>query len=513
MSAARPWRSLGVTRALLLAACVPAPTATPTPPSQPTTPGPTTTPSAPISSAIPSSGAVPALATALRAAVDQGAIVADLERLETITLQNGGTRAAGSDGYDVAATFVADELRALGYSVTTPEILAPLFAETGPGTLEIDAPRAPIFDGGEDFRAMLLSPSGDVTARVFALGFDPAARPESTNGLGCDAKDWTGVPPAMIVLVQPGRCLMRTVVEHAQAAGAVALVRSTPGWEPGEVLRPTLLDPAGLTIPAVGATHQVGLALDEAADEGQEVHLAISTSVVMRPMVSVIGETAAGDPGRVVMLGGHLDSVVDGPGINDNGSGTMAVLEIARRLAAISSAGGPSPAWRVRVAFWSAEELGVWGSSRYVAGLPDAERSRIAAYLNLDMLGSINGVRDVYHLPESAGSAAIEGLLVAALEDEGLAWSTIGGGSSDDLPFVQAGIPIGGLFSGHNSAKTAAQVTAFGGTLGESLDPCYHLACDTLDNVDPVRLAELARAAAWVTGYLTSGEVVLQPPN
>lgn len=498
--------SLAVTFTLVLAACGAAPTAPPT--AMPPSPEPTPSPSF---DGAGSPGVVPALATTLHDAIDPGAIVDDLRRLEAITLANGGTRAAGTDGYDQAASFVAEALRGLGYEVSLDELRAPLFSETGPGALEIASPRGPTFTGGEDFRAMLLSPSGDVTARVFALGFDPAATPGEVTGLGCKAADWAGVPPAMIVLVQPGPCLMRTVVEHAQGAGAAALVRSTPAWEPGYVLRPTLLDPMGLTIPVVGATHQVGLALNEAADERYEVHLAIETSVVERSMVSVIGETTVGDPDHVVMLGGHLDSVIDGPGINDNGSGTMAVLEIARRLATLSSAGSLGPAWKVRVAFWAAEELGTWGSSQYVARLSPDELSRIAAYLNLDMLGSPNGVRDVYHLDDSPASGAIEALFTTALADRGLPWATIVAGASDDIPFVRAGIPVGGLFSGHNTAKTEDQVAAFGGTLGASLDPCYHRGCDTLANVDPEWLGQLARIAAWVTGYLASGEAPPQP--
>jgi aminopeptidase Y len=504
----RSWPAAVAAAMLALAACSPAPPSATPATSPPSAVDPTTSPSA----GSPSPAAAPALATALRDAIDPGAIVDDLRQLETITRENGGTRAAGSDGYDVAASFVAEGLEGLGYQVTLQGIVAPLFGETGPGVLEIGVPRGPIFTGGLDFRAMLLSPSGDVTATVVALGFDPEAAPEAASAPGCDAADWADVPAGSIVLVQPGPCRIRTMVEHAQAAGAVGLVRSTPGWESGRVLRPTLIDPGGLTIPAIGATHQVGLALNDAAEEGHAVHLAIETVMVDRPTASVIAETPGGDPDHVVMIGGHLDSVIDSPGINDNGSGTMAVLEIARRLAALQVAGGPQPAFKVRVAFWAAEELGLWGSADYVSGLSPDDRARIVAYLNFDMLGSPNGVREVYRWDdEGSPSRAIEGLFGAAFGLEDRAWDTIGAGGSDDLLFGQASIPIGGLFSGHNTLKTADQVAAFGGILGEPLDPCYHLPCDTLDNVDPEWLGQMARAAAWVVGALASGEVDLGP--
>ena len=90
------------------------------------------------------------------------------------------------------------------------------------------------------------------------------------------------------------------------------------------------------------------------------------------------------------MLGAHLDSVVDGPGINDNGSGVAALLELARAL------GGSRPGATIRLAFWSAEELGLHGSSRYVAGLSDEERDGILVYLNADMVASPNGFAGVY---------------------------------------------------------------------------------------------------------------------
>jgi Zn-dependent M28 family amino/carboxypeptidase len=104
----------------------------------------------------------------------------------------------------------------------------------------------------------------------------------------------------------------------------------------------------------------------------------------------VIAETAAGGGDRVVMAGGHLDSVPAGPGINDNGSGTAALLEIADAL------GGRARGARIRLAFWGAEELGLIGSRRYVRRLTPEQRDAIAAYLNLDMVGSPEPAHGVY---------------------------------------------------------------------------------------------------------------------
>jgi Zn-dependent M28 family amino/carboxypeptidase len=215
-----------------------------------------------------------------------------------------------------------------------------------------------------------------------------------------------------------------------------------------------------------------------------------------------------------VMLGGHLDSVIDGPGINDNGSGAMTILEIARELAALAAKPVGGPRWKVRVAFWTGEELGLLGSAAYAGDLGIQRDGPIRAYLNFDMLGSPNGVRVVYDAGVSsrpAEGAAITKLFTTELDALGLAWELEAEGAvSDHYPLEQAAIPIGGLFSGANELKSADDARQFGGTAGAPRDACYHLACDTKGNVDPVLLEQLARAAAWVTGALASGEIALR---
>jgi hypothetical protein len=498
--AGRAWTSLALSALLLSGCAAPSPSPSPSPPSLQPSAGPV--------GPSPSSSAPP-LATMLRDSIDADAIVADLDRLAAITDTHGGVRPPGGDGHAAAAGWVADELRGAGYEVTLDSLLLPLFSQDDPGALEIDDPGAPTFQGPRDFKAMVLSPSGEVTAPVYALDFDRDAQPGDRNGTGCEAASWTDVPAGAIVLAQPGRCLARTIVEHAQAAGASALVSAYPEWGPDEVRRPTLLNPSGLTIPVVAATRDVGLALADAALSGEPAHLLVSTTVSMRPSETVIGETPGGDPDHVVMVGAHLDGTIDGPGINDNGSGTAAVLEIARRLAAAT---GGQPTWKVRVALWTGEEVGLWGSVKYVDSLGVSERRSISAYLNFDMLGSPNGVRQVYGAAElkNPSSALLEGLFGQAFESDGLTWEAVElGASSDDYRFNQQDVPVGGLFSGATQPKTDAQATAFGGSAGAPYDACYHLACDTVDNVDPILLEQMTRAAGWVVGYLASGAVDL----
>ena len=501
---------------LLAMACQPAPTAAP--PTLVPPPSDSAAPTLAATQAPRSSAAAPIpFADALRDTLDVDGIRADLDQLQSITMAHGGTRPAGSDAHAAAADFVADSLRAAGYAVELQDVELPVFRQTGPSTLAITGPAGRAFDDLHDFKAMLFAPSGEVTAPLFALGFNPGAQPGDTGGLGCSPEDWRDVPAGAIVLVQPANCRRHDVVVQAQQVGAVGIVTAYPSWSRDAVLRPTLIEPADIRIPAIGVTRDVGLALSAAAASGASVHISVHASNEMGTSVNVIGETPWGDASHVVMLGGHLDSVVDGPGMNDDGSGTMTVLGIAKALASITGMAGttapaaPGPAWKVRVAFWTGEEIGLWGSRAYVSSL--GSTGSIAAYLNLDMIGSPNGVREVYD--GASGSRPTEGVVIAglfsrALDDAGLSWQSVPlGGSSDHFWFDQASIPTGGLFSGANELKSEAQAQLFGGEANAAEDPCYHLACDTADRIDPKLLGDLAGTAAWTVGALASGQVQL----
>jgi Zn-dependent M28 family amino/carboxypeptidase len=457
-------------------------------------------------SASPRTAGPGSLPDRLRDGVQVASIMDDLGTLQQIADEHGGTRAAGSSGGQASESFVADAMRRLGYDVRLDSFKVPLFSEVGDGALQVVGAGQPSFVPGADFRAMLLSPSGDLTARVVAVGFDPGAAPGARSGLGCASSDFTSQPRGVILLVQPGRCLRRTQVDNAQQAGAAAIVVSYPEWDPGFVLRPTLLDPSGVKVPVIGATRQVGLALAAAASRRAEVHLRISTTIVDQETANLFAETQSGDDRHVLIIGGHLDTAIDGPGVNDNGSGTMALLEIARRLAAA----GPTT-WKVRFAFWSGEEIGLWGSRRYVDGLSNAERGTIQAYLNFDMLASPNGARLIYDDAGAApGSDAIAGLFADYYTGAGLASARMDlSGASDHYFFEQAKVPTGGLFAGANEVKDAAAAATFGGTAGEDYDICYHRSCDRLDRINSLLLGELARAAAFVIGKLADGEVDL----
>jgi Zn-dependent M28 family amino/carboxypeptidase len=155
-----------------------------------------------------------------------------------------------------------------------------------------------------------------------------------------------------------------------------------------------------------------------------------------------------------------------------------------------------NPENTLRFAWWAGEEQGLLGSADYVAGLSQAERDRIALYMNYDMVGSPNYIFMVYDADESTFPAP-EGVTIpegsTAIEDLYESYYTLVGepyddtafdGRSDYQAFIENGIPAGGLFTGAEEIKTEQQEAIWGGTAGEQFDPCYHLASDTFDNVD-----------------------------
>ena len=496
--------------AAFVAGCSPAPSIAPST-TAPSTSAPVATP--PAATPGTSAGANNPLPDDVREAISIERIAADLGRLQSIAEANGGNRAAGTPGHDASADFVATELEAAGYVVERQPVTLTAFEQSAPSELEITG--GPTFDDVRDFKAMMFSASGNASGPVVALGFDPNATPDVAAGLGCNAGDWASVPRGAIVLVQPGPCRRHDVVVLAENAGAVALITSYVGWPRDAIRRPTLVVPGDIHIPVLGARHAVGLALAQAAAAGSTARVSTTTSVREVQSMNVIGESTWGDPVHVVMLGGHLDSVIDGPGINDNGSGTMTVLEIARSMAELARTqpAAAQPAWKVRVAFWTGEETGLFGSAAYASKLTAGDLTATEAYLNFDMVGSMNGVRGVYQEADPqhpTDEAAIAALFEQALGLEGLASERQAiGAASDHYPIEQAGIPIGGLYSGASEILTPGQAALFGGTANVPEDACYHLACDTTANINAKLLGELARAAAWVVGRLASGEVVL----
>ncbi len=433
----------------------------------------------------------------LREAVTVGGILGHERVLQRIANNHDGTRASGTSGFDASARYVKKTLRRAGYRVYEQEFTFPFFRELSPAVLQQVSPTPTDYETGTyDF-----SGSGDVTGALVPIDvmIPPPTEPGSTSG--CEASDFPAPPsdPA-VALIQRGTCTFEQKAANAEAAGYDAVIIFNEG-QPGrqDLLVGTLGRPFDL--PVVGLSFADGEELYNLSETGVTVHVATETEFDLNAKTkNVFAETKQGNPRKVIVAGAHLDSVVAGPGINDNGSGTATLLEIAEQMAKV----GKKPRQQVRFAFWGAEEPGLLGSEHYVASLNNRQLRRIVANLNFDMVGSPNYVRFVYDGDGSdtptagpPGSGAIEDIFNDYFSGQGLATDpTAFDGRSDYGPFIAVGIPAGGLFSGAEGVKTDEQAAIYGGTAGEPYDPCYHQACDTTNNLSTAALNELGDAAA-----------------
>ena len=403
---------------------------------------------------------------------------------QAIADANGGTRASGTPGYDASADYVADLMEAAGYNVTVQTFVFDTFRQLGPSTLQQTAPGSVTYVEETDYNMMSFSAAGDVTAAVTAVDLQLGLG--NTNSSGCQAADFIGFPPGDIALIQRNSfCTFQLKAENAAAAGAVgAIIFNQGNTEDREGLVNGTLGPtyAG-GIPVFFATYDRGEEWD--ATPVLELHMVADVSTGPFTTSNIIAETLRGRDDQVVVVGAQLDSVFAGPGINNNGSGAAAILEVALQMKRVT------PVNKVRFIWFGAEEDGLRGSDYYVNNLTDEELNNIMLYLNFNTIGSPNFVRFILD-----GDDAIEALF----EDF---YGALGVPSestpflSSAFPFFAEDIPVGGLFTGTNGIKTDAQVALFGGTAGDQYDPCWHLACDTFDNVNLVALEQNADAAAF----------------
>jgi Zn-dependent M28 family amino/carboxypeptidase len=407
---------------------------------------------------------------------------------QAIAAAHGDTRVSGTPGYDASVAYVVETLEEVGYRVTVQPFEFEAFINLSPTVLEQVAP-PPV--GPIPTSILSYSGSGDVTATVTALLTSAA---DATPG--CDASDFAGFTAGAIALIDRGACTFALKATNAYNAGASAVVISNN--QPGTI-NGTLGDDFTLDLPVTSVTQDVGAQF--AATPGLVLRVRTDTFRGIATSSNVLAETTSGDRSNVIMVGAHLDSVNQGPGIQDNGSGSAAVLETAVQMARVV------PRNQVRFAWWGAEEFGLVGSDHYVYSLSDEERGVIALYLNFDMIASPNYVHFVYDgdgssfsLPGPDGSAAIERRFQSFYEARGLSHEpTQISFRSDYAAFFDAGIPFGGLFTGAEGIKTPEQAATYGGTAGIAYDPCYHLACDTFDNVSLKALDLNADAVAYAT--------------
>jgi Zn-dependent M28 family amino/carboxypeptidase len=424
--------------------------------------------------------------------------------LQAIADANGGTRASGTPGYDASAAYVLSQLDNNYFTVTSQPFQFPYFQELSDPEFERIDPNPRVYALTTDFLTMQYSGAGNVTAGLQAVDLllPPAPVPSSTSG--CEAADFAGFTAGRVALIQRGTCTFGEKAANAKAAGASAVIIFNEG-QPGrtDVINGTLGAPE--TIPVIFASFDVGNELASLLDSGPvTVRVETDTISEIRDTTNVIAETKTGRQDRVVVAGAHLDSVAEGPGIQDNGSGSAAILEIAKQMAALNI----QPRNRVRFTWWGAEESGLLGSEFYVSQLTARQIKNIALNLNFDMIASPNYVPFVYDgdgsdTPQAGpnGSSVIEDVFLkyfatVTVPNTTPPKPTAFDGRSDYGPFIAVGIPAGGLFTGAEGIKTADEQAVYGGTAGVAYDPCYHQACDTYVNNNEVIFDVMADAAA-----------------
>ncbi|PSN61774.1 leupeptin-inactivating enzyme 1 precursor [Corynespora cassiicola Philippines] len=395
-------------------------------------------------------------------------LIAGAQTLQDIADANGGNRAFGGAGHNATVDWLYKTLKATGYYNVVKQPFVELFSAA---TVSLTA-------GEQDFTAayMTYAPGGVATAPLVEVA-----------NIGCDAADYPAELSGNIALISRGTCPFGQKAASAKAAGAVGTIiyNNIEGNLAGT------LGGVGDYAPTVGVTLEVGTQLKEIAAAGTEVTLDVLSIQENRTNYNVIAETKGGDHNNVLVLGGHSDSVFAGPGINDDGSGTVGVWAVAKYLTKFKVKNA------VRFAFWGAEEFGKLGSFHYlrtlngtISGGPE-EVAKVRAYLNFDMIASPNYVLGIYdgdggafNFSGPAGSDTIEKDFEAFYENKGLPHvPSLFSMRSDYAAFLENGIPSGGLFTGAEELKTEEEAQLFGGEAGVALDANYHQAGDTIDNL------------------------------
>ncbi|KAK5624805.1 hypothetical protein RRF57_000522 [Xylaria bambusicola] len=392
----------------------------------------------------------------------------NLWNLGRIGKENGGHRAFGSPGYKASSDYILERAKTRfgpEYDTKVQEF-DHLYNEvreisvTGPNGETVDTVTL-IYNPGTD--------DGPIQAPLIDTPVD------DERGSACFEDQWEGIDATgKIALIKRGSCALSDKLKIARAHGAAGalIYHNLPGAPSSAILG---AENYGLLVPVAVIPLSVGSAWKDrlAANEEVVVELYVDAIFEERTTWNIIAETKQGDPNNVIMLGAHLDSV------NDDGSGTSTLLEIMTELRYYE--GYPN---KVCFAWWGAEESGLIGSLHYTENLTPQEADQIKFYFNYDMVGSPYLNYEIY-IGDNEGDEAGAALLLQYLTDAGKEPYYVNfGTSSDCVGFVELGIPTSGIFT------------------GAATDPCYHLACDTLSNVNLDALTVNAKAAANAAAHL-----------
>ena len=482
--------------------------------------------------------------------VNGDAVMEHLQKISDISTKHAdeGHRALGTPGYEEAVEYVESTLEATGAFDVKRQAFDVESQDFGTVDVKVDGETVKVTTA--EYTEGTTEPLTDLPV---VLPVDDDNSDFAGGQLGCQASDFDDSAEGALVLVSRGECAFGDKTKAATEAGAAAvIIYNNDDANPDEDLNATLGGRMEGSAPTVTVTYNVGTDLlekveaagteagsqagaeaglgqgaeeaDEAAEDNEAAEgnvpqaeaaaltadFTLETEFTTKETWNVIAETKAGDHDNVQMFGAHLDGVEEGPGVNDNGSGSAALLASAEALAEQPTEVDNA----IRFGWWGAEEVGLVGSTEYVASLDEAELSKVKSYMNFDMIGSDNyivgtldsdgsdvPIPDGVNVPE--GSAELEKVFTDYFAD--IDQPNVGtdfSGRSDYQAFIDNGIPASGLFSGADGTKTAEEAEMFGGTVGEKHDTNYHQPTDTIENVSKESIDIFAPAIGFAVHAL-----------
>ncbi|CZT19290.1 probable leupeptin-inactivating enzyme 1 precursor [Ramularia collo-cygni] len=382
---------------------------------------------------------------------------------------NRPTRVIGSAGHKATLEYIWSQLAQLGDYYTLSDQSFPAFS-------------------GSVYESRLVIGS-DVIQNASAMSLTPPTKDKEpvhgdlilVNESGCSASDYPPSVKGNIAFIQRGTCSFGDKSANSGRAGAIAAVVYNTESGP---LHGTMGTPSEDHVATFGISREEAESYLKELKKGKHVDAIAYIDAFVSTIVSsnIVAQTAEGDPENCVMLGAHSDSVPEGPGINDDGSGTLSLLEVAKQLTKYSVNNC------VRFAWWAAEEEGLVGSDFYAASLSPEENKKVRLFMDYDMMGSPNFAYQIYNATNEdspVGSEELRDLYVDWYEAKGLNYTFIPfDGRSDYDGFIRAGIPAGGIATGAEGIKTKKEAEMFGGKAGDWYDPCYHQLCDDVGNVN-----------------------------
>ncbi|TPX55747.1 hypothetical protein PhCBS80983_g05074 [Powellomyces hirtus] len=446
-------------------------------------------------------GLVDKLSKSLQNSITPKALYRHLSAFQAAADAGGGTRVFGSPGNQQSLDYVTNLLKQTGQYDVKLEPFEHLDSRPGPTNNTL----ALLDDNTKfDLKFHFYSPAADVEGDLVILPdtfVEKDGKKLASTGCNLDGFSGTDVKGKIVLIRREVDrefpCPMQNKTLNAAQAGAAGVILYPT---PSGSTRPSLYE----KIPSAGlyqADVDPLLKKITASTVPVKARLHVDTVNKWSKTYNIHATSRRGDANNLLHVGAHIDSVAAGPGLNDNASGSVTILEVALRIAQYPIKN------KIRFSWWNAEEFGLIGAKYYVANLSQKEKNRTKLYMNFDMTASPNYILGVHDGDNSSGQNSpavvpkgcdvIEKVLTEYFNsiNQTVVDYAFSGGSDYD-PFLTAGIPSGGLATGASGLKSEAHQKIFGGVAGQPHDHCYHKACDTIDNVNQRALLLNTRALA-----------------